>query len=369
MKKNIHSPDTTKRGHRLWQRTLTVSDDGGRIVNVERLTHARTQCVLITGCGQTQARNQGTHGNIPHAIMRRAVRTRDARAIQHERHPRTMESNIHEELVETTVQERRIERDNGMRTLVGHTGCGSHGLGLGDADVDHATRVGLVHRTQTDRAHHRRGNADDIVARSRLSANLIGEHSGPSKTLRSDGQAGLRVDRSNRVEAICDIFLCGSVSAPLLRDHMNEDGLAQRTRPAKRSLHRRNVMTVDGPNVFEAEVFEHHLGNERILDAGLQAVQRVVGRAAGCAVTEEMLFSPGKRLLVTRRGTQSIEMIGESTDRRRIRAPIVVHHNHDATILRRRDVVECLPCEAAGQRAIADDTNRPRAITPAVLFP
>ena len=280
-----------------------------------------------------------------------------------------MESNIHEELVKATVQERRIERDHGMRTLVGHASCGSHGLGLGDADVDHATRVGLVHRAQTDRAHHRRGNADDIVARSRLSANLIGEHSGPAKTLRSDGQASLRVDRSDGVEAIRYIFLCGSVSAPLLRDHMDEDGLAQRTCPAKRSLHRRNVMPVDGSNVFQAQVFEHHLGNESVLDTRLQAVQRVVGRAAGRAMTEEMLFSPGKRLLITSGGTQGIKMIGESTDRRRIRAPIVVHHNHDATILRRRNVVERLPREAAGQRAIADHTDSPRTVTPAMLFP
>ena len=177
------------------------------------------------------------------------------------------------------------------------------------------------------------------------------------------------MDRPDGVETVCDVFLSGGVSASLLRDHMNEDWLAKRARAAQRSLHRRNVMTVDGPNVFEAEVFKHDLGNERVLDAGLQAVQRVVGRAAGHSVTEEMLFAPGQRLLVARRGTQSIKMIGEATDRRRIRAPIVVHHDHDATVLRRRNVVERLPREAAGQRAIADDTNRPRAVPPAVLFP
>ena len=301
--------------------------------------------------------------------MRGAVRARHTRAVQHDSDARAVEGDVHEKLVETAVQEGRVERHDGVCALVGHAGGGGDSLGLGDADVDHATRVGLVHRTQTDRAHHRRSNANNIVARSRLSANLIGEHSGPAKTLRSDGQASLRVDRSNGVEAIRDIFLRGSVSASLLRDHMNEDGLAQRTRPAKRSLHRRNVVPVDGPNVFQTEIFEHHLGNESILDTRLQAVQRVVGRAAGRAVTKEMLFSPGKRLLVTSGGAQGIKMIGEPTDRRRIRAPIVVHHNHDATILRRRDVVERLPCEAAGQRAITDHTDSPRTVTPAVLFP
>ena len=39
VEKNIHSPDATKRGHGFWQRTLAVSDDGGCIVNIERLTH------------------------------------------------------------------------------------------------------------------------------------------------------------------------------------------------------------------------------------------------------------------------------------------------------------------------------------------
>ena len=87
-------------------------------------------------------------------------------------------------------------------------------------------------------------------------------------------------------------------------------------------------------------------------------MQRVVGRAAGHSVTEEMLFAPGQRLLVARRGTQSIEMIGEATDRRAYERPLSF-----TTITMRRFFAVAMLLSASHARP---PVNAPSPMTPTV---
>ena len=109
-------------------------------------------------------------------------------------------------------------------------------------------------------------------------------------------------------------------------------------------------------------------GIRRVLDARLQAVQSVVGRASRRAVAQQMLLAPRQSLLVSGGGAQRVQVGRETTNRRRIGTTIVVDDNHDATILRRRNVIECLPREAASQRAVADNAHGPRAVPLAMLL-
>ena len=95
--------------------------------------------------------------------MRGAVRARHSRAVQHESNARAVEGDVHEKLVEAAVQEGRVERHDGVCSLVGHAGGGGDSLGLGDTDVDHTTRVGLVHGAKAHGTHHRGRNADDVI--------------------------------------------------------------------------------------------------------------------------------------------------------------------------------------------------------------
>ena len=149
---------------------------------------------------------------------------------------------------------------------------------------------------------------------------------------------------------------------------MDEDRLLEGTPAAQRGLDRRDVVAVDGTDVLQTQVFEHHLGHQRILDARLQAVQRVVGRTSRHPVAEQVLLAPRQGLFVSGGGAQRIQMGGETADRRSIGTTVIVDDNHDAAVLRRRDVIERLPGETTGQRAIADHTHGPRAVPLAMLL-
>ena len=300
--------------------------------------------------------------------MRGAVRARHARAVQHKSDARAVEGNVHEKLVEATVQEGRVESHDGVRALVGHAGGGGDGLGLGDADVDHAPRVGLVHGAKAHGTHHRGGNADDVIARGGLRADFVGEDTRPPEALGGHREPGLRVNRADRVEAVSDVFLGRRIAAALFGDHVDEDRLVKGPAAAQSGLNRRDVVAIHRADVFQTQVLEHDLGHQRVLDARLQAVQRVVGRASRRAVAEQMLLAPRQGLLISGGSAQRVQVSREAADRRRIGTTIVVDDNHDAAVLRRRDVIECLPREAARQRAVTDNTHGPRAIPLAMLL-
>ena len=127
-------------------------------------------------------------------------------------------------------------------------------------------------------------------------------------------------------------------------------------------------MPVDGADVLQAQILEHDLRHERILDAGLEPVERVVSGPTGGAVAEEVLLAPGEGLLVSGGSTQRIQVFREAADGRGVGAAIVVDDDDDATVLGGRNVVEGLPSQAARESAVADDADRPRALPAAVLL-
>ena len=300
--------------------------------------------------------------------MRSAVCARHARTVQHEGDARAVEGDVHEKLVEAAVQEGRVQRHDGVCTLVGHAGGGGDGLSFGDTDVDHATRVCLVHGAKSHGTHHRGRNADDVIASGGLCADLVGEDTRPPEALGGHREPGLGVNWADRVEAVSDVFLGRRIATALFGDHVDEDRLVEGTAPAQSGLNRRDIVAVHRADVLQAQVLEHDLGHQRVLNARLQAVQRVVGRASRRTVAQQVLFAPRQGLLVSDRGAQRVQVSRETADRRRIGTTVVVDDDHDATVFRRRDVIECLPREAARQCAIANHAHGPRAIPLAMLF-
>ena len=225
-----------------------------------------------------------------------------------------------------------------------------------------------MHGAKAHGTHHRGRNPNDVVARGGLSADLVGEDSRPPEALGGDREPGLGVNRADRVEAVSDIFLGRRVAAALFGDHVDENRLVEGATAAQSGLHRRDVMAVHRADVLQAQVLEHDLGHQRVLDARLQAVQRVVGRASRRTVAQQVLFAPRQSLLVSGGGAQRVQVSRETADRRRIGTTVVVDDNHDAAVFRRRDVVECLPGEASRQRAVANDTHGPGAIPLTMLL-
>ena len=297
-----------------------------------------------------------------------SVRARDSGAVKDDGDASAMQRHVHEELIEGAVEEGRVQGDDGVGALVRHAGRRRDGLGLRDAHVDDAPREGLVHGAQADGLHHGGGDAHDVIAYPRLGADFVGEHTRPPEAFGGDRQARLRVNRANGVEAVRDILFRGLVAAPLLGDHVDDDGFVERPCPTQRRLDRGDVVPVDGTDVLQAQILEHDLRHERILDAGLEPVERVVSGPTGGAVAEEVLLAPGEGLLVSGGSTQRIQVFREAADGRGVGAAIVVDDDDDATVLGGRNVVEGLPSQAARESAVADDADRPRALPAAVLL-
>ena len=70
------------------------------------------------------------------------------------------------------------------------------------------------------------------------------------------------MNRADRVEAVSDVFLGRRIAAALFSDHVDEDRLVEGPTTAQSSLDRRDVVTVDRADVFQAQVFEHDLGHQ-----------------------------------------------------------------------------------------------------------
>src|SRR5690625_5126972 len=100
------------------------------------------------------------------------------------------------------------------------------------------------------------------------------------------------------MEPVGDVLLGRAVTTALRGDRVDDDRAAEGLGPAQRELHGREVVTVDGTDVLDAEVLEEPLGRDDVLDALLQAVQSVVGQPAGRAAALEGALAPAEHLLV-----------------------------------------------------------------------
>ena len=140
--------------------------------------------------------------------------------------------------------------------------------------------------------------ADDVRAATADAHELVGEDAGPLEPRRRDGQPGLGVDLADRVEPVRDVLLGRDVPAALLGDDVHDDRPAERLRAAQRPLDRAHVVPVDRADVLDAQVLEHALRHQDVLDALLHAVQRVVRRAAGRAGPAQRALAPGQDVLV-----------------------------------------------------------------------
>ena len=188
---------------------------------------------------------------------------------------------------------------------------------------------------------------------------LLGEDVGPDRGRSGQHLAGLGVEGAGRVEAgRSSCRSAGVVAVALLGDRVH-DAPGRRSRLAWRSAcsTRRSVVTVDRADVLQAEVLEHALRRERVLDALLDPVQGVVERRADAAVRLSRFFTSVEHLLVPRVGAQRGQVVGEPADGRRVGAAVVVDDDRRAAVLGGGDVVERLPRHPAGQRAVADDRD------------
>ncbi|CAB4937951.1 unannotated protein [freshwater metagenome] len=94
------------------------------------------------------------------------------------------------------------------------------------------------------------------------------------------------------MEAVCLILLGWSVAAALLRDDMDDHRPVELLGTAERVLEFGDVVTVDRPDVLQAEVLEHALRRNDVLEALLHPVQGPVDGLADDRGALEHLLAP-----------------------------------------------------------------------------
>ena len=148
----------------------------------------------------------------------------NARAVENECHGQFQQCDIHQHLVEGSVEKRRIDGDHRMHAAECQPRCGCNSVLLRDPHIEHPVGKLLSERRQTGRPRHRGGDRDDVVAAAAPSEQLTGKDVRP---LRNIG-VGLRfasstINRSACMHAISRIFLRRAVSHSLAGDRVDDN--------------------------------------------------------------------------------------------------------------------------------------------------
>ena len=118
--------------------------------------------------------------------MRLAVLADDAGAVGDERHGQVLQADVVDDLVERSLEEGRVDRDERRQAIGSHAGRHAHGVLLGNADVEDAVGVLRLHLDEAGAFQHGRADADDRLVVAHDPGQGLGEH------LRVGGRAGAR---------------------------------------------------------------------------------------------------------------------------------------------------------------------------------
>ena len=177
--------------------------------------------------------------------------------------------------------------------------------------------------------------------------------------MRLGGRRGLRGRGRGRhlVQAVLLVLLGQRVAEPLAGDDVHDHRGAEVAGVAQQLLDKLLVVAVDRAEVLDAQVLEQHLRLEHVLEALLDAVQRLVQRRAEQRRVRQRGLDVLQHLLVPLRGADRGQVGGQAADRRLVGAAVVVDDDDEARVLGDRDVVQRLPGHPAGERAVADDRD------------
>ncbi len=210
-------------------------------------------------------------------LWRGAVGAGDAGPVQHEGHAALVQRDVHQHLVERPVEEGRVDRDHRVQAAGGQARRGDRGVLLGDADVVDPVGEGARRTCQADRAGHRRGDGDDVLA-ARLPSSSISSaktevQSAPEAAI---GSAGVEVDRADcRGSRSVSSCVGGRRSrGPCSVTAVHDDRAAEAAWRARAPDSSASMSWPSiGPTYLQAQVLEHALRRDEVLQALLGAVQ------------------------------------------------------------------------------------------------
>ena len=203
--------------------TLGETHHGRCVINGDSFAELFPQSLSIARCGNADARDNLQDGEIPHAMVAGAIGACHTGAVQHKRHSSVMQRDIHEDLIESSVDKGRIDGNNGVHSAIGETCSARHGVLLGDPYIQHTIGILCRHLMKTCGAQHGSSDTDNFVVAIGEGHHLLGEHLGPGH--RVGGFSGLtsqRVNLSHRVELVCLIIPSRCITTTFFRNHMDD---------------------------------------------------------------------------------------------------------------------------------------------------
>ena len=123
-------------------------------------------------------------------------------------------------------------------------------------------------------------------------------------------------------------------------------------------LHLIHVVPVDGADVAHAERLEEVLRLEELTERGAQALHAQLQVLTDDGHLAEDVFDAIAVAHVRRLEAKVGEAVAQARDRRRVRAAVVVQHDHHAASAVSQ-VVDAFVGHAAGHRSVADDRDDP----------
>lgn len=288
---HVQATDPVDRRHRRPHGFLREPHQGRRVVHGDRLPQLRPQLVGVPRSGDPQSGDDLEDRHVPHAVVGGPVDARDPGPVQDERDPATVQGDVHQELVEGPVQEGRVHGDDRMQPTGGKTRGGDGRVLLGDSDVPHPVGETRRELPEAHRVQHGRRDRHDVLPLLPDRDDLVAEHRGPGGPVgRRERLTGEGVHHTDGVEVILFMGQGGLVTAPLLRQAVDENRSVEALGAPQRRLHGPDVVSVDRADVLQPEVLEHALRREGVLEALLRAVQGLVDGVADQGVLRSTSF-------------------------------------------------------------------------------
>ena len=138
---------------------------------------------------------------------RSAVGTGHSGTVEYEGHRQPVHGDVEQNLVECTVQEGRVDRDNRVHAAHREACRAGNRVLLGDTHVEHPVRIRRRELRQAGWMQHRRCDRDHIRALGTDRDQLVPEDLGPGAGLGGRGLRGLGRSRRGRRHLVQAVLL------------------------------------------------------------------------------------------------------------------------------------------------------------------
>ncbi len=254
------------------------------------------------------------------------------------------------------MHEGRVDGDHGQPAAIGETRGKTHGVLLGDTDVEEAVGVCLGEVTQARTGGHRRRDRHDAIVvgslgHERAAEGLrVAEHVGGSTV----HLAALHREGRDAMESVGAV-LGVRVPFALARHGVDDDRAVVRLRPRDSVLDLSDIVTVDRADIGDAELLEEHPRYEQLLDrllGSLTCGDHGCPEARPCQSGLDVVTQTP----VARVEPNARQIARERAHVRRDRHLVVVQHD-DEPRPQVPCVVERLERHASGEGTVADDRH------------